>query len=88
MWGPAEDVVWWAPADEELLRHFPWTQNEVAELGVAGVRLDTPAETIAARAPGWRRPLLHARRRAVLFLTGGRTADAGAHPILHEIARC
>jgi RecB family exonuclease len=86
MWGAAEDVVWWAPTDEESFRHFPWTQNEVAELAIAGVRLDTPAETMAARALGWHRPLLHARRRAVLFFIGGRTADAGAHPILHELA--
>jgi RecB family exonuclease len=86
MWGPADTLVWWGLGQPPLPPRRPWTAAELAALEAAGCAPADPAATLAALARGWRRPLLHARRRALLVVVPQPgDAEGRRHPLLDEL---
>lgn len=86
IWDHADTLVWWGLGQPPLPPRRLWTAAEVAALEAAGCRPADPAETLAALARGWRRPLLFARRRALLVVVPQPgDAEMRRHPLLDEL---
>lgn len=86
VWGPAERVVWWTLGMPTLPARLPWDASERNALAAAGCRCDDPLDALSLIDAGWRRPLLAARRRAVLVTVNSKQGDrAGSHPLIQEL---
>lgn len=86
LWGYADTVVWWGLGEPGLPPRLPWNRAERAALAEAGCAPAHPAARLAGLAHGWKRPLLHARRRALLVaVPDPATPDARRHPVLDEL---
>lgn len=75
---PSANVVWWGCTHdaEQGPTPAPWTEAECTGLRAAGVTLPAPGERREVESGEWRRPVLAARRCAVL----ARWRLAGAEP--------
>ena len=74
----SQNVIWWGcshDADQGSTPE-PWTETECTALRTAGVTLPAPGERREVESAEWRRPILAARRCAVLV----RWRLAGAEP--------
>ncbi|WP_139140356.1 PD-(D/E)XK nuclease family protein [Variovorax boronicumulans] len=62
------EVVWWMPSTPALPHPHPWSQADVAALGMLGLELRDPAAELASLSKQWLRPILAATKRFVLVL--------------------
>src|SRR5690606_6247914 len=74
-----DHVFWWDLRGGTSEARPPWSVAEFEELRAAGVNIPSPAERIEQRAREWQRPLLNARRRAILVV---HEHEEAAHPLL------
>jgi hypothetical protein len=86
LWDRVETVVWWGMAAPPVPPAAPWDAAERTALAASGCTLPDRAEAAAALAAGWRRPLLHAARRALLVpVPDPAEPEALQHPVLDEL---
>ena len=86
MWGFAEVVVWWGLGQPGLPERSPWNRAERTALTADGCLLPDAATRLATLSAGWRRPLLFARKQALLVaVPPAGDAHARRHPILDEL---
>lgn len=89
MWGFAETVIWWGLRQPSLPARAPWSRAERAALTGDGCLLPEAAARLAALSAGWRRPLLFARRQALLVaVPPAGDPHARRHPFLDELREC
>ena len=61
-------VIWWQMGIPAMPTSYPWSQAEIAQLGVAGVHLPDQREELERAAHAWLKPILMARRQLILVL--------------------
>jgi hypothetical protein len=79
-------VIWWCFADRPTGTPVTWCRAERRALAAAGLLLPDPGAFFAARAEGWRRPLVAASRRLILAIPGTVAgARCAPHPAWDEV---
>lgn len=82
VWGRPGTLVWWGFDAVPVPPRLPWDAEEADALRDAGCLPALPGATLSARMAAARRPILAARRRALLVTIG----TEGRHPVADEIA--
>ncbi|TVR54533.1 MAG: hypothetical protein EA421_08320, partial [Gemmatimonadales bacterium] len=84
--GPTGTVLWWDFSDNVASPATWWSRPEREALESQGAELEAPRLRRRREAAGWRRGLLHARERLLLFHSARRCGEpSGPHPLWDEI---
>jgi hypothetical protein len=84
VWGRPRMLVWWGFDAPPLPGPDPWQPEEREALAAAGCLPWDATDALRAASAAWRRPILGTRETVLLVAI--RSADAEAHPLVHELA--